>query len=372
VYVLPADGAAQETEIARDAQMMGWSPDGTSLLFSRERANESQLFLVAVSGGRASGESRALHTASNVGTSLGVTQDGRLFYRLDNRHADGWLATLDLQAGRLTTPHAQFTADKIQIRMNDNDMKFSPDGRQVLWITPPNQILIRTVSGDRQVTVTPQMKEVKRVEWSHDGNSLLLGGIGADGRDGLYNMDLAGGAATFLIGNLGLEWQVAFVPSRDGKTIYFRTAAGKLASYDVASRSERIIFDDFAKVPNIALSHDGKALALRSGGTLGILDLASGQYKRLYTRDYHTDDHVMWGLDWTADDRNVVAVARDFATAKSDLWIYPVNGGAPTRQPMGGDFRGIAISPDRKVAATVRVAIHHQVWSLDNFLPAKK
>ena len=105
------------------------------------------------------------------------------------------------------------------------------------------------------------------------------------------------------------------MPSHDGKTIYGRTPAGKLAAYSVDTGTERVIHEEFDRVPNLSLSRDGRKLAVRSGGNLGVLDLASGAYTRLYTRDFDTDHNVMWGLAWSADDQHVVVIARDYPTA---------------------------------------------------------
>jgi Tol biopolymer transport system component len=374
LYLLPADGsAASETELAKTGQMMGWALNGKSILFSRERGNESSLFILPVTDGKAAGEALPLYTASNMGWPFGVTAEGKLLYGLDNLHSDAWLGEIDVESGRLGQTAAQFSADKARVWMVDAALKFSPDGKQVLWTESSNRVFIRSTAGDRQLTVTTQMKETWRVEWAHDSRALLIAGIDTDGREGLYRVDPASGAATFLTAEVGLGPQgfVAFVPSRDGKTIYHRTAHGKLAALSLDSGAERILHEDFKKVPNLSLSHDGKKLAVRSGGYLATLDLASGQLKALYTRDFATDSNVMWGLDWSADDRKVLVIARNNRTEKCALWIFPADGGQSIREPLPVEMLGLSLSPDGKLAATVRVEKHRQVWALENFLPGK-
>lgn len=145
----------------------------------------------------------------------------------------------------------------------------------------------------------------------------------------------------------------------------------QLSALSLDSGSERVIHEEFERVPNVVESPNGKSLAIRSGGLLGVLDLASGQYKRLYTRGA-TDHNVMWALAWSEDSQRVMVIARDYRTAACQLWIYPVDGGEPVRRPLTGDMRGLSLTPDGSLAASVRGTTHPQVWALENFLPAAR
>jgi Tol biopolymer transport system component len=369
VHVVPVDGSAQsEVEVASDARMMAWTPDGKGLLVSRQRERVTSLFKVAVSQGKATGAPQQIYNASNVGEPLGLTSDGRLMYGVDNRRDDGWLGAVDVGTATLGSTTAQFPVDKDIVGMATGGLKFSPDGGQVMWTALPNRIFVRSVAGELQLSITARMQQVRRVEWGHDGQSLLAAGTGTDGKDGLYRVDVISGNASLVAAGIDSSWRAAFVPSRDGKTIYARTPAGKLAAFSNESAAERVVHEDFVRVPNLSLSHGGTKLAVRSGPLLGVVDLASGAYTRLYTRDFDTDRNVMWGLAWSADDQHVVVIVRDYRTSHCDLWIYPAAGGARVSQRLPAEMRGLSISPDGTMA-TVRIEQRRQVWVLENFLP---
>lgn len=368
VHVVPVNGSApSEAEVASDARMMAWTPDGKALLVSRQREGVTSLFKVPVAQGKTTGSPQQIYNVSIVGVPLGLTTDGRLLYGVDNRRDDGWLGPVDLRTATLGPTVAQFPADKVDVNMADAGLRFSPDGRQVMWTIMPNRIVVRSTAGDKQSSIAVQMKEVRRAEWGHDGQTMLVAGLGSDGKEGLYRVDPASGAAAFVTASLGTSWRAAFVPSRDGKTIYGRTAAGKLAAFSTDSGAERVIHDEFERVPNLSLSHDGTRLAIRSGGNLGVLNQASGAYTRLYTRDFDTDHNVMWGLAWSADDKHVVVIARDYRTSHCELWIYPAGGGPRVSQRLPAEMRGLSISPDGTMA-TARIEQRRQVWVLENFL----
>lgn len=367
VHIVPVDGSASSETAASDAQMMAWTPDGKALLVSRQREGTTSLFKVPITQGKAAGTPQQIYGVSNVGEPLGMTSDGRLLYGLRNRRADGWLGAVDLGTGALGSTVAEFPADEAAVGMASGRLKFSPDGSQVMWTVRPNRIVVRSAAGDRQSSVTVQLNEVRRVEWGHDGKTFLVAGLGTDGKEGLYRVDPASGAATPLTTPLGGSWNAAFVPSHDGKTIYGRTPAGKLVAYSFETGTERVLHDDFTRVPNLILSRDGTKLAVRSGPNLGVVDLASGAYTRLYSRDFPTDRNVMWGLDWSTDDQHVVVLAREFPTGRTELWTYPASGGPRVSHRLPTEMLGLSIDQGGMMA-TVRVEKRPQVWALENFL----
>jgi hypothetical protein len=74
-------------------------------------------------------------------------------------------------------------------------------------------------------------------------------------------------------------------------------------------------------------------------------------------------------MDWSSDNRYLTVVVRDYATKKCQLWSFPVAGGQAIRRPLAIDVAGLSLSPDGKLAATLRRESRQQVWAVENFLP---
>jgi len=121
----------------------------------------------------------------------------------------------------------------------------------------------------------------------------------------------------------------------------------------------------------LKVSRDATKLAMCANQYLGIVDLASGQVRDIYASPEDSEERI-WALDWSADDRQLLTIFRSSGgMEKMEMVIFPAGGGAPTRQPISNQLRGLSLSPDGKYLGTTRVTRRTQVWALENFLPAK-
>ncbi len=377
LYTLRADGSgAAEAEAAVDARMVGWTPDGSGILFARQREGADSVYVLPVSQGKPTGEARLIRTAPlPAGKSMGVTPRGTLIYGSQNVQMEAWVSEIDARTGRLGRRLLQFPAQRIGNLMFSSGLKFSPDGKEFLCGVPHQGILIHSMATGAERTIMPQLAQMSRAEWSPDGGSLLILGVGNDGKEGQYRVDLRTGVATLLAASLpALSWWEV-VSLGDGKTFYYKNKEGAIVAREVISGSERILIGQSEKAPRneIRFSHDGKRLALRGSNYLGVFDLATGQLKDLYRGKGETAG-AFSGSDWSADDRYLVTLVRlDFAgRARSEIRSFPVDGGEPARFATPVELRGLSLSPDGKHAGSVSYASHAQVWALENFLPGKK
>ena len=377
LYTLRADGSgAAEAEAAVDARMVGWTPDGNGILFARQREGADSVYLLPVLQGKPTGEARLIRTAPlPAGESMGVTPRGTLIYGSENVQMEAWVSEIDARTGRLGKRLLQFPAERIGTFMFSSGLKFSPDGKEFLCGVPHQGILIHSMATGAERTIMPQLAQMSRAEWSPDGGSLLILGVGNDGKDALYRVDLHTGAATFLTENPSAPawWNV--VSLGDGKTFYYRNKEGAIVAREVSSGSERILIgqsEKRAEMREIQFSHDRKRLALRGSNYLGVFDLATGNMKDLYWGKEEIAA-AFWGSDWSADDRYLVTLVRYLGgRTRTEIRSFPVEGGEPAHYAAPVQLRGLSLSSDGKYAGSVSYASHSQVWALENFLPAKK
>lgn len=361
-----------ETVVMENAMIMGWAPDGGGILFSRERGVTSDLYLLPMAGGKAAGEATPIYSASDVGrSSAGVTAQGSLLFKTFNRRAETLIFPWNGNGFAGSQPaYSMAGTGSIGWILGNGAAHFSNDGRRLFSVTPAPAITIRTSDSGSERTISPRMKSWSAARWAHDDRSLLVLGTGADGKHGAYHVDDGTGVANLVAELPSNTWSIA--PSRDGKTIYHGTPKHTLAR-DLATGADSTLLEG-ARGGNydLRVSRDGSRLAVRSSGGLVIVDLRTGQSREIYRRPEESS-LAIWALDWSADDKQLVAIVRaGTGTTKMESWVFSPEGGEPARSPNPPDLRGLSFSPDGKFVATTRQTQRWQVWALENFLPARK
>lgn len=241
----PADATApSETVLQEDASMMGWTPDGSGILFVRQRAGTDDLYLLPVSQGRPSGQPQAITGVSAVGSNLlGVTTGGSLLFGTYNRRSDASIFAWDGNPANLKKPATTFaTKQDTVLEMTGGLIRFSPDGNRLFGIAPNGGVRLYDLASGGERTVTPQMKHMARAEWTHEGAALLIAGAGMDGAAGLYRVDTVSGGAVRVGGERLVR---AFVPSRDGKTLFYLRANGGVFAHDLGTGQDKLLAEGF-------------------------------------------------------------------------------------------------------------------------------
>ncbi len=370
--VLPADGSASAaTEVASDARTMGWTPDGKALLFTREFNGARSLYLLPVANGKAVGEPHAIPSASGIGARfLGMTPQGTLIYGSEKRTTEAVTLPLDpngtVGEARITMPLTTFGLMGL-----GGGIRYSPDGKRVLYTTSTKTVLIRSLGDGSEHTMMPQMARMGRIEWAADSNSLLISGATSNGQEGVYRVDLRSGAASLVFAGQGVRLMAA---SPDGSTLYYQKQGAPAVARDLKTGSERALVETGNATFDLKVSRDGKKLAVVVNRGLRIVDVATGQVRPLYqpADPDASGNPIFHGGDWSVDGQRFFVFARVDLGHRTELWTFPVSGGEPTRQRMAAYYRGVWVSPDGKQLDTVQWEGLSQVWSLENFLPAAK
>jgi Tol biopolymer transport system component len=387
VFVLAVDGSRDVPAVVHSANdaVIGWSPDGTRLLFSSDRTGTVGLWAQPFADGSAHGSPELLKPNIGPHVSLGLTASGALYVHKRISTRDMAIVPIDLEAGKLLGPPVSFTQGFLEGARNP---AWSPDGRYLAYPVTCNNgcLAIRSVATGQVRRLASALTESRVVSWSPDGRSLLMKSRDARGRDGIFRIDVESGEATTVILSDGLS--VLAVWSPDGKKAYFNRAA-VFVERDLASGRERDVSRETGERFGV-LSPDGQYFAVghADGSTntasLLLVPVAGGQPRELLRL---TQPEALFRPApgaWTSDSSGLLI--QKYTGSRWELWLVPVTGGRPRKLDIdpsvwrqevssGGPIvrqgdGGISLSPDGRRVALVTGKNAAEVWALENFLPA--
>jgi Tol biopolymer transport system component len=368
IFVMAIDGSREVAAVVHPAQdnLLGWSPDGTRLLFSSDRTGSVGLWALPFGDGKPQGMPELLRPDIGPGTSLGLTASGALYLYKSINTREVATVPIDLNKGKLSGPPSSFVQGYLP---NAQLPSWSADGKYLAYsaCADKNCLAVRTVDTGEVRKVRHTLLYLAASQWSPDGRSLVVSGRDSKGRDGVYRIDAQTGVTSAVVYTQGLgafpRWSV------DGKKIYYyEPSASSLKERDLASGAER----EIVRHPNLgrvsAPSPDGVYLMAwvdPPTGDQGLLlvTLADGQQREFPVKGL-TDSFA-----WTPDGQAVLALTKD--GARKNLFRVPINGEAPQKLdtwPDGAD--GFSLSPDGRRVAFLMGKRGAEVWALENFLPA--
>jgi Tol biopolymer transport system component len=254
--------------------------------------------------------------------------------------------------------------------------------------------VIRSAATGQTIRELPVKVNGFLIGWAPDNRSLLVTGADFRGRMGAYSVNAETGDTTLLFENSRPNRAVPQW-SPDGRSIYYvhqDRAPGQYAIVrrDVATGAEKeLIRHPF--LSTLFLSPDGKYVATVSadaptnsrvlllipangGESREVMRVASGVAPEELTNT--GKGQLVYQVTWAPDSRSFIFRKRRSVTEDSELWVAPVDGGAPRR--LDGTVKAntfkFSVSPDsRQVAFRFEEPVPRQpeIWALENFLPAE-
>ena len=391
VFVLAVDGSRDITAVAHSANdfVMGWSPDGTRLLFRSDRTGSWGLWAQSFADGTAQGSPELLKSDIGLSISLGVTASGALYLHKRISTRDIAIAPIDLEAGKLIGPPVGFPQGFVE---GASTPTWSPDGKYLTYpVTCDNGCLaIRSIATGQVRRLAPTISDIGSHVWSPDGRSLLA--VGRNGQ-GMFRIDVQSGEATAVIPNDGSLGRIAGWSPDLMKVYFLRSDA--VVERDLASGSERVVHREAGGVEVAQLSPDGRYILVGSASTFDpstqtasflLVPVAGGQPRELLAQ---REGFGVRPFQWTPDSSAVIITKNPFSRSSQwvwnlgrELWLVPVTGGGPRKLDIdpgvwmedatGGGDSGFSVSPDGRSVAFQMGKTGAEVWALENFLPAPK
>jgi Tol biopolymer transport system component len=389
VFVMSVD-AETETRVvssAADDEVMGWSPDGSRLLFASDRTGDVGLWGMPIQRGRASGPSALIRP--NIGSvlSLGLSASGTLHIVRDASTVALQMAPIDLSTGKLTGPPVleSFRAGR---------PAWSFDGKQVAYkVTGANrldQLAIRASEGDQPVGRLPaSLRYISEPQWLADDRAIITAGRDARGRTGLFRIDATTGQVVRIADYPRPAGRVQVSP--DGRHIYYdafppATSGGPTARVerDLVTGEVRTLYERKPTSGSPELSPDGKWLAFVEGerqksSALFVYPVAGGEARELFWVNQPDALAAYGAITWTPDSQRVIVVNTTFdsrtgrATPK-ELWLVSLNGDTPRKLDIDvSDWasEAVRLSRDGRRLAFFTGRDAREVWALEGVTTAR-
>ncbi|MBI5084197.1 MAG: PD40 domain-containing protein [Acidobacteria bacterium] len=379
LFILDIDGS-HETAVVENPSLnliMGWAPDGQTVVFSSDRTGTMALYALGIANGKAQGQPRQVK-AEGPEWSLGFSSTGALMVFKSIGNQDLRIAALDVTAGKISEiPSAAPTYIASRGRPD-----WSWDGRSVSYASCGNlggancRLLIRSTASGQIREVSHTLNYFVTARWSPDGSRFVMRGTDFKGRNGIFIVDAHTGVTTLVAEIDAAEPQ--WFP--DGKSISYLTAGNsRVLRRDLTTGNERSLYESPDKLGSAVLSRDGRYLlattrAISGKGSVALLVPVDGGQPRELLR-VNPPDRIQGfgGANWMPDGSAALLIKGKAERKGNELWFIPINGGQPRKLNVdmsewaGGT--GFTLHPSGHQIAFVSGERQAEIWSLENFLP---
>jgi Tol biopolymer transport system component len=364
-----------------------WTPDGRQVFFISDRSGAPDGWLVPVTDGVATDNPiLAVRNLSRV-ASLGITEQGSFYYRLQSGAFD--VEEVDVDR---TTLAPVSKPRRVATRFFGSNIGpgYSPDGRLLSFVlvrqglgSGTNSIVIRDrASGTERELNPPLDLGFAPPKWSPDGRRLLVRAGDDTGGRGARVIDATTGAVEAAVFSFGKDESdygtMAWAP--DGEAVLYDHEPRGIVRHSLNGHAEEVLLKYSPDLPikrihRFAVSPDGSQIALNGWSFDGSTNLflvkdASG-VRELVRR---TQPELAVVQAWSPDGQFVA-----FTTLRYDrpppheLWRVPAAGGEATRVglsiPGGTQINPMAFSPTGSALAYTTGSPLQELWMMENFLP---
>jgi serine/threonine protein kinase len=364
-----------------------WTGDGR-LLFVSDRTGSLALWAVRMAGAQPTDAPVLLvRDVGRLAGALGLTANGALFYRLQNGMVDVYVQSV----------HSDYTAsdaaNPVSSTLLGTNMssEWSPDGTQLAYVAMRGLVqndrysrvlVVRDIESGRERSLRPGLSAFIQPRWSPDGRKILVRGIDAHNREGIFLLDLESGrtreAVLFpsdAVYPATLQW------SHDGTALlYDNGSVGAIVAHDLVSGQEHVIVNyksesiqRLTQWPGFRVSHDGNSIAYTGmifhegkADTVVIVRRLGGTAQEIARA---TSPERVEFEDWMPDDRGVLVVTRNTKDRRNVLCEARLDGSS--MRPLGISAPAIvnvSLRRDGKAITYTAGMNSTELWVLENFL----
>jgi Tol biopolymer transport system component len=361
-----------------DDYVLGWAPDGKSILFASNRTGTTDAWIISVADGKAQNSGKLVKREIGSVGPMGFTRSGSYYYSLSNGMTDVYLTTLDPETGKILSPPTQVSSRFVGV--NDQPA-WSRDGQQLVFRSQPDQrigagssvVSILSTDTGKLRELTPKFAVFNWPVLLADGETVVVQGPTKDRLASYYKINQQTGEAT----------PYELTPAATGITrkFTFGVFGTSIKSRNRETGEERIIYQAPQNTFGFffAVSAGGEKLAFTAENNRGesMLSWMHDDGRSLRTiltlkapERFQRPPNFGW-LAWTPDGRYILFVKKPNPRAPAELWRIAADGGQPEYLGLAmEDIHQLRPSPDgRQLAFTAGSKRKPEIWVMENFLP---
>ena len=375
IFLLATDGSSETRLVEHPAHdsVLGWTPDGSKLVFASDRTGTTDAWVIPVAAGRARGAPELVKKDIGQISPMGFTRKGVYYYTVRPASSDVLIAEVDPAAGQaLSAP-----APVVQRYVGTNTAPtWSPDGKYLAYVSRRDSpvLCIRAMESGEERDLPLNLKNLNWPLWSPDGRSILVSSRDEKNRYGLYRVNPQTGEASLVAQSEPGEFIQQAAWSPDAKAVYYRRSTKGYIRQELDTGQEKEWSQD-RSIRDSAVSPDGRWLVFLSlpDSALKLMPAAGGEPRELLRVEKPEFIPGYSGLAWTPDSRHVLFVkARMAGNAypKTELWRAAVDTGEARNLGLTVErLRNISLHPAGRRIAFDAGLPKAEIWALENLLP---
>jgi Tol biopolymer transport system component len=372
---------------------VGWTPDGSSVVFLGNRLGSDGLWLLPVAEGVASGTPTLLRDNLGDVPAAYLSRGRSLAYHVHARQLTLFLGAMTGATGRVTAVSAP---NAIPGAMPQGPLTWSPDGRTLVFglkVGQRDYMAVSSADGTNLhlSSIDFQPSTWGNASWTADGKSVLLKGYSRDRKMAFHRFDVEGGTSVALTPPEDVATSGVLVAMTSDQRTYFKQVRDtgsrvvSLWAHSVQTGSDTELYrgEKPGYITMGSLSKDEQLLPFvvvpyddSKGRRLVVLPTAGGP-----AREICPVQSPVATITWTADGRSLVFTQPKSGSADeevSEVWQCSLDGSSPrkldaTLPPLSA----ISLHPDgRRIAYIGWITADgkpgfgkDRVWLLDNYLP---